>query len=209
MEIGLRFKLLPLVFARLFGWKELKMSKVNLVCLEKDLINSEVFRNLKKKSLLVYLDFLGKRVIHRPKGTHARDKKTIVNNGKIEFCYTEAKKKGISTSSFVRALNELVEKGFVDITHSGQGFQGDKSTYAVSNRWRKFDTPEFDKKTRPKDNRGGKGFMAYWNKIVRIKDLLIEPTTDDVRPDARKILASCSYDKKVQNKEKYRTNNHT
>ena len=183
------------------------MSKGKVVVIDKDLINSEVFRSLKKKSILALLDFLGKRQIHISKD--GQRKKTIVNNGLIEYCYTEGEKKGIPRASFMRALDELTEKGFIDVTHSGQGYQGDKSTYAISERWRKYGTPEFVKKTRPKDNRGGRGFMAYWNKIVRIKDFLIEPSMDDVRPDARKILASSSYEKKVQNKEKCKPNNHT
>ena len=66
---------------------------------------------------------------------------------------------------FMRAITELVDKGFIDIIHSGSGgIKGDKSKYAISERWRKWETELFVKKTRLKDNRGGRGFAVYWKK---------------------------------------------
>jgi len=59
----------------------------------------------------------------------------ITNNGEIEFTYREAVAYGISKSTFTRALDELIEKGFIDIAHSGGQLQGDKTKYALSIRW--------------------------------------------------------------------------
>ena len=57
-------------------------------------------------------------------------------------------------------MKELVEKGLIDIEHSGGGYDGDKSLYAISDRWRKYDTLEFEDKTMPKDTRQGRGYAV-------------------------------------------------
>jgi len=77
-----------------------------------------------------------KKVGH--KGT---EKWFIENNGEIVFFYTEALNKyGITKPRFQRAVDELVEKGFIDITHHGGGVKGDSSTYAISERWQDYGT---------------------------------------------------------------------
>jgi DNA-binding PadR family transcriptional regulator len=65
----------------------------------------------------------------------------------------------------MRAITELTEKGFIDITHSGSGgVKGDKSKYAISERWRDWGTDRFIEKTRKKDTRQGRGFAAIWKR---------------------------------------------
>jgi DNA-binding PadR family transcriptional regulator len=118
-----------------------------------DLVDSKVFQELPGTALKVYLLFLRRRVMKKvgPKG---RERWFIENNGKIVFTYTEALNKyGFSKPRFQRALNELVEKGFIDITHHGGGVKGDFSTYAISERWRDYGTEKYVFKTRPKDTR--------------------------------------------------------
>lgn len=73
----------------------------------------------------------------------------IVNNGSIEFCYSEAARYGISSKRFARALDELLRVGFIDIAHTGYGLHKDKTLYAISDRWERFGTPEFEKAERP------------------------------------------------------------
>jgi len=87
-------------------------------------------------------------------GRKGKEKWLIENNGEIVFTYTEALNKyGITKPRFQRALDGLVEKGFIDITHHGGGVKGDFSTYAISERWRDYGTEKFVFKTRPRDTR--------------------------------------------------------
>ena len=138
----------------------------NSLYLERDLLKSEVFRSLTKSSMLVYFDFRMKCKVQQRKSRPGRkDSWVIINNGEIEYTYSEAEKRGISRAGFMRAISELVEKGFMDITHSGSGgIKGDKSKYAISERWLDWGTGKFVKKARPKDTRSGRGFGVYWAK---------------------------------------------
>ena len=82
------------------------------------------------------------------------------NNGQIEFTYSEALKKGYSRRSFRDALDQLIERGFIDIAHLGSGgWKGDKNLYSISDRWRDFGTDDFKPMERPKDRRKGIGFQ--------------------------------------------------
>jgi len=82
------------------------------------------------------------------------------NNGEIVFPYKEAKKRfKIPKSSFARAIDKLMEHGFIDIAHLGGGLIGDCTRYSISNRWRNYDTDRFIQTKRPKDTRGF-GFTA-------------------------------------------------
>jgi DNA-binding PadR family transcriptional regulator len=98
-------------------------------------------------------------------GKGKRKEHVILNNGKIEYTYSEAEKRGISRATFMRAIDTLVQRGFIDITHSGSGGKrGDKSLYAISERWMNWGKDEFEEATRPKDTRQGRGFARYWKK---------------------------------------------
>jgi DNA-binding PadR family transcriptional regulator len=71
----------------------------------------------------------------------------------------------------MRALDELVAKGFIDIAWSGSGGKkGDVSLYAVSDRWTDYGTHKFQSATRPRDTREGRGFRrgnTEWMKARR------------------------------------------
>lgn len=65
----------------------------------------------------------------------------------------------------MKALDQLIKHGFIDIIKQGNGgVKGDKSLYSISDRWKKFGTPEFIQVERRKDKRGGRGYAAYWAK---------------------------------------------
>lgn len=79
----------------------------------------------------------------------------IENNGEIIFSYDEAEKKfKISRSTFCRAIDRLVELGFIDIAHHGGGMLKDCSKYAISDRWEENNMEKFKKEKRQKDTRG-------------------------------------------------------
>jgi hypothetical protein len=132
------------------------------IYVDKEVIRSEAFSSLRKgSSIMTYLDFLTKRVIKYAPSKRGKRRPDIVNNGKIEYTYSEARKKrGFTRPRFHAALKELVEKGLIDVTHHGGGYNGEKSLYAISNRWKKYGTPEFEFKAMRKDCRQGRGFAA-------------------------------------------------
>jgi hypothetical protein len=92
----------------------------------------------------------------------------IANNGKIVFTYAEAKKElGMPSSTFMKSIDKLIEVGLIDVIHAGSGgrspdgLHGDVGLYAISERWKKYGTPDFEVKTRQKDDRTGRGFAFH------------------------------------------------
>jgi hypothetical protein len=78
----------------------------------------------------------------------------ILNNGKIEFTYKEAKARwGMSEGVFREARDRLIEVGLIDIAGSGAGLFKVKNLYAISDRWEAYGTDEFRCVERPKANR--------------------------------------------------------
>jgi hypothetical protein len=138
----------------------------NVIVIEKDLLKSQAFRSLSAVSMIVYLDFRMKCQIKSVNVKTGRAKiRVILNNGQIEYCYSEAEKRGITRPRFKRALKELVEHGFIDIVHPGSGgIKGDKSKYSISDRWETWGTDSFKQATMRKDARKGRGFSAYWGR---------------------------------------------
>jgi len=134
---------------------------------QKELRESQAFRSLTKTALLVLLDFHGKVTKTRAKVGRKKEYR-ITNNGKILYSYSEAEKRGITRATFRNAIDQLVEKGFLDVTHSGGGYDGDFSKYALSNRWRAHKKTYFIECRRPKDQRQGRGFQKK-KKLILLK----------------------------------------
>lgn len=134
------------------------VKKVTVV--ETDLLKSDVFRGLSSPAKTVLFDFLMKRQVKKMKARPGREADwVILNNGEIEYTYSEAFKRGIPFRTFARVIDELVRCGFIDIAYSGSGGRkGDKSLYAISDRWKQWGTEEFIPASRPKDTRSGRGF---------------------------------------------------
>jgi len=147
------------------------VSRGKTTWIDNDLVRSKAFEELHGTAIRVYLVFLGKRKMQKLKGTRGRAPQWIItNDGNISFTYDEAKRFNINPQSFAGALDKLVETGFIDISHLGSGgVKGDKSTYTISERWRKYGTAEFVQKKRPKDTRKGRGFSAYHEQRRKVK----------------------------------------
>jgi hypothetical protein len=127
------------------------------IWIEREMILSPAFRKLNGRAMEVLLLFLYRRQWSLPS---RKGKWYTTNNGEIVFPYKEAKKRfKIPKSSFARAIDKLMEHGFIDIAHLGGGLIGDCTKYSISNRWRNYDTDRFVQKKRPKDTRGF-GFTA-------------------------------------------------
>ena len=107
----------------------------------------------------VYTLFRTKCQISKRYGTHGRHQRTITNNGEIEFTYLEAEKKyGISKDRFARALDQLIDRGLIDVKSSGMGVHKVKTWYAISERWIDYGTPAFCEAKRPGPNISNQGF---------------------------------------------------
>jgi len=129
----------------------------NIIVVQRELLKSEVFRQLNGTAKTIFFDFLMKcRVKSRTPKTGRQKVREILNNGEIEYCYSEAEKRGIPRTSFMRAIDTLVKHGFITVAHSGSGGKkGDKNLYAISDRWKQWGTETFVPAVRPKDIRSG------------------------------------------------------
>jgi hypothetical protein len=138
--------------------------KNKTIWLDNKVRRSPAFRSLSKWSILVYLDFLSKRQMEKRKDAKRSDEWIIRNNGEIVYPYAHAEKNGIGRREFRNAIDELMSKGFLDITHHGSGGRaGDMTKYFLDDRWKDYGNLTFQppKKPRPKDTRGGRGWKAY------------------------------------------------
>ncbi len=127
---------------------------VTKVVIDADLVLSRAFLNLTGVAPQVYLLFLKRRRMVKL-GRQGKERWVIENNGEIVFPYAEAETKfGITRPRFQRAIDQLVEHGFIDIVHPGGGMVKDISKYAISTRWLDYGTSRFIEKQRPKDTRG-------------------------------------------------------
>jgi hypothetical protein len=110
-------------------------------------------------------------------GRRGKEQWDIANNGEIVFTYKEAKEKyGISYGAFRDAIDELRDKGFVDIAESGAGLYKSANLYAISDRWRLYGTPEYEKpKPRPKGpmNRGFQKGNRYGRNCKKKKSTVV------------------------------------
>lgn len=98
---------------------------------------------------------------------HQKAKLKTNKDGGIIFTYAEGKKElGLSKKSFARALNELINKGFIDLLHQGGSVKGDYNVYAISQRWEKYGTDDYVLRLRPRKNPGGE---PYYSKSPRGK----------------------------------------
>ena len=136
------------------------------IYISKELLNSIAYRSLSRCALLIYQDFMAKRIMIKIK----RDKTkvwTIHNNGEIVYPYHEAVDKGFTRKQFRNAIDELQQKGLIDIKHLGKGGRkpaegstGDASRYWIDDRWINYGTVNFNPARNPrnKDTRKSRGW---------------------------------------------------
>ena len=182
--------------------------------IEKDIFESQAFRSLKRVSFLVYFDFLKKRQLEQIKTKSKRSNEWIIrNNGEIVYPYKEATKKGLSSSQFRDAIDDLIAKGFLDITHQGSGGrgkdgkEGDVTKYFLDDRWRDYGTKYFKPANNPrvKDTRQGRGWALLMNDnkkktaIIkkREKTSLLKTTVKKVETSVEKNRPLSKKDKKT------------
>jgi hypothetical protein len=105
--------------------------------IESERIESESTRHLGGVALYVYLIFLLKRRFEKVATKKGGPKKNhCVNGDSLSFTYIEAiKKHGIPKSTFSRALDELLAKGFITCVYQGGTCKHDKSVFGLSDNY--------------------------------------------------------------------------
>lgn len=158
--------------------------------MDNSLLFSNAFWSLRSATAVrVYLTFLTKRSMKKVQARPGRRDKEwrCLNNGEIEFCYGEAGGYGIDGRSFCKAIDELIRVGLIDITSQGSGLHKDKSKYSISERWKKYGTPEFEVRVRQKrrchwgfakGNQYGKGQHHKSRIFQHTKDTLEQVSKD-------------------------------
>lgn len=128
----------------------------NQIWFNPEMYYSEAWQSMKKSASLIntLLRCLQKRKWER---TKIRGKKQIVyfNDG-FTFPYAEAKALNIAKNTqHWKNLRKLVEIGFLDPVHQGGWYRkhektNDYSIYKLSDRWSKYNKPEFEKIEMPR-----------------------------------------------------------
>lgn len=114
-----------------------KPRKANpFVLYEWEVLNSGAYAKLTGSAAKALPIFIGK-------GNKAQGKR-------FEFSYGEARRLGLSDSTFTRVLNELVAVGFIDQVGYGglKGFCKTNSLFVLSSRWQEYGTKAFQVKAR-------------------------------------------------------------
>ena len=85
----------------------------------------------------------------------------LIKEGQIIFTYGEAKELGIkSPDTFNRVIHELVEvKGFIDVAERGNWYEKKPTKFAISQRWKRYGTPDYECVEIPRILPRGKGFQ--------------------------------------------------
>lgn len=128
-----------------------KRASSNLV-ISKELVESKAWRNLGGIAPQLYTLFLLRRQMVKS-GKKGHERWQCTNSQELVFTYKEAKEKyEITERRFHRAIDELIDNGFLDVVKSASGLFKEVTLYGLSERWRKYGTPQFEKFSRIKRN---------------------------------------------------------
>jgi len=109
---------------------------------------SKAYLSLNRNAIIVYGAFLCKRQFVKS-GHNGQHKWLFVNNGELVFVYSEAQNKyNISAKQFTRAIDQLIQVGFLDINKPGKSLGKIPTVYTLSDRWMKYGELDFIEKRR-------------------------------------------------------------
>ena len=120
-----------------------KLPNARGVYIEQDIINSDAFWDLTGIATQVYMVFLMKRKLSDK--AFGKDKaRIVVNNGEITYTFVEAlKNHRIPKSTFLRARDQLIKVGLIEIAKDGGCHHTTK--YTISNNWRNYPEQTFER----------------------------------------------------------------
>lgn len=125
--------------SRKHGWVDSDdpILKEGLIWFEKEFLLSKPYRELKTSACHVVYSIFKTKCQMVNVGSRRYPLWEIENNGELEFTYTEAEEEyGISNQKFKRALTDLIDKGFIDITKRCRTNSKEPNLYEISDRWR-------------------------------------------------------------------------
>jgi hypothetical protein len=160
------------------------MKNNGTIVIERNLLRSVAYKELKDRGIRVLLRFYGKRKMKKHKDSKGNERWTILNNGEIVFTYSEAEKMGINRKQFSKTIDDLLAKGFIEITHQGTG-PGTPSTYKLCERWKAYGTKDFQPAAeRRKNLTPGMGWDGY-NKRKKQQSGVQKDTNSGVQEDTK------------------------
>ena len=114
------------------------MSKTKLpgkIWIDREMTESKAFLSLKGFAPQLLVMVLGKRQFEK-QGRKGKEKWVLINSDNINITYTEFKRKyGVTQPKLTRAIDQLLEKGFLSVVRPGGAYRHDKSVYALSDSW--------------------------------------------------------------------------
>jgi len=125
----------------------------NKIWIEDEMFYSEAYHSISRSGSAINTLM---RCLQKRKWETGRKRKIIYTDDGFVFPYAEAEALKIAkTTQYWKNLIKLVEVGFLDVVHPGGWYQKhekekDYSVYKLSERWRKYGTPEFEKAEKPK-----------------------------------------------------------
>lgn len=135
-----------------------------VIVMQQRMIKSPAWLSLGSAAKDIYL-LLRCQCIVDKEATAAQKKRqkqsgAVFKNGReLILTYSQAQDYGISAGRFRRGVDELVERGFIDIVRTGFGLHKVPTLYGLSERWRHWGTDSFDPSDRPKAAQGNMGFQ--------------------------------------------------
>ncbi|MHC4463582.1 MAG: hypothetical protein ACYS30_19450 [Planctomycetota bacterium] len=133
--------------------------------LSKKMIRSKAFVELTGAAKQILLELRMRLTLEcykpsRPYGKRGDVKSFYAkNNGKLRFTYKQAQKMfEYSSSTISKAIDQLVEKGWIEIVELGCGVQRRSHKFALIKNWEQYDTPEFKPGKGKADMPVNKGF---------------------------------------------------
>jgi hypothetical protein len=143
----------------------------------KELIESKAYAAIKTATAHKILSYFFLKRQFELIGRQGKEQWDIKNNGEIVFTYKEAQwRYGIAETSFGNAIDELLDKGFIDIVASGQGTYKVTNFYAISDRWRFYGTSDYEKpklRTGKPINRGFQKGNQYGRNCLEKKNITV------------------------------------
>jgi len=148
-----------------------KFPKNRGVYFESDLLKSDAFWDLTGAAPQIYMVFRMKCVF-ADRTIGKRKERIIVNNGEITYTFVEAEKHhGIPASTFLRARDQLIKVGLIEIAEYGGCHYTTK--YSISNNWRHYPDQTF------KRSKSGNlvGIKTRWTKDTVKSDTINSTST--------------------------------
>ena len=148
-----------------------KLPKTKGIYIERDILESEAYWHLTGSAPQVYMVFLMKRILS-DKAFGKYKARLVANNGEITYTFVEAwNNLRIPKSTFLRARDQLIKVGFIEIAEDGGCHHTTK--YAISKNWQNYPEQTFER------SKSGNlvGVKTRWKKDTVKSDTINQSST--------------------------------